>query len=172
MTLAALRVLGLGWGTAHVELRLGPAGPTVIEVNPRLAGGLIPELVRSSLGIDLVRQTVRAAAGRVPDLEPARARGAAIRFAAVVGPSRVASWEPVAAARGVAGVVDARLYLPVDAVVEPRGDFRDRVGHVLATAGTAEEAARAAERALALLSGAIRPVPSPLPARGGSGPRR
>ncbi|UXX92169.1 ATP-grasp domain-containing protein [Streptomyces sp. AD2-2] len=39
---AAVRALGIVLGPAHVELRLGPEGPVLIEVNPRLAGGWIP----------------------------------------------------------------------------------------------------------------------------------
>ncbi|KOG91052.1 hypothetical protein ADK38_05305, partial [Streptomyces varsoviensis] len=38
----ALAALGLGWGAAHTELRWSASGPVVIEVNPRLAGGMIP----------------------------------------------------------------------------------------------------------------------------------
>ncbi|MDG4862760.1 ATP-grasp domain-containing protein, partial [Streptomyces sp. T-3] len=39
----AVRALRLGWGAAHVELRRDGDDIRVIEVNPRLAGGMIPE---------------------------------------------------------------------------------------------------------------------------------
>ena len=79
--LQALAALGLGWGPAHVELRLTATGPAVIEVNPRLAGGMIPDLVRSATGIDLIAATV-ANGGRPAGAAgtPSRAAGAAIRF--------------------------------------------------------------------------------------------
>ena len=60
---AAHEALGLGFGPAHTEIRLGPQGPVVIEVNPRLAGGQIPTLVRLATGIDLVGATVDAVIG-------------------------------------------------------------------------------------------------------------
>src|SRR5262249_54068333 len=63
---AAVHAIGLTWGPAHVELRLAAAGPVVIEINPRLAGGFIPELVRLSTGLDLIEATVALAAGVTP----------------------------------------------------------------------------------------------------------
>src|SRR4029079_12563216 len=49
---AALKALGLGFGPAHTEIRVGPRGPVVIEVNPRLAGGRRPTLVRPATARD------------------------------------------------------------------------------------------------------------------------
>ena len=52
--IAALDAVGFDFGPAHTEVRLTPAGPVVVEINPRLAGGMIPELVAHALGINLV----------------------------------------------------------------------------------------------------------------------
>ncbi|MFJ8661903.1 ATP-grasp domain-containing protein [Streptomyces sp. NPDC093795] len=68
VALRALSALGLGWGAAHTELRLTGAGPVIIEVNPRLAGGMIPVAVRAALGTDLVDAVVARAAGATPDI--------------------------------------------------------------------------------------------------------
>ncbi|MEO6702606.1 MAG: ATP-grasp domain-containing protein, partial [Jatrophihabitantaceae bacterium] len=78
--LAGLAALGLGWGPAHVELRRTPAGPRIVEVNPRLAGGMIPRLVLEATGIDLIELTVARAAGLPVEIVPSRDRTAAIRF--------------------------------------------------------------------------------------------
>jgi len=122
-TCAALAALGLGWGAAHTELRLGPSGPVVIEVNPRLAGGMIPALVREATGVDLVEGCVRLAAGLPVSLDPTMADAAAIRFVVATGDR-----------------------LP------PPSSFRDRIGHVIATAPTTEEAAARADAALLTVS--------------------
>ena len=83
----ALRALGLGWGPAHVELRLTQDGPRIVEVNPRLAGGMIPRMVEEALGIDLIEHVVadRRRAGRGRS-RPARSRAASIRFLLAHGP--------------------------------------------------------------------------------------
>ena len=63
---AALAALGLGWGAAHTELRVSPSGPVVIEVNPRLAGGMIPALIEAATGDDLVDAVIARCIGEPP----------------------------------------------------------------------------------------------------------
>lgn len=45
---------GLRCGAAHVELRINDSGPHLIEINPRLPGGHITQLVAWCTGIDMV----------------------------------------------------------------------------------------------------------------------
>jgi len=139
-------VLGLGWGPLHWELRMRGGEAVAIEVNPRLAGGFIPELVRHAQGIDLVRETLRLVVGDAPDPRPAIQRHASIRFLFSPGEGRLAGVEGMEGARGIPGVVDATLYRAPGDALAVHGDFRDRIGHVIACADGADEAARAAER--------------------------
>lgn len=150
-----LEALDLQWGAAHTELRLAPRGPTIIEVNPRLAGGYIPELVRLATGIDLIRQLTRRVAGRCVRFEPERRDHASIRF---VVPERSGTLLEVAgqdSARAIPGVRDVSVYRPNEAKVTLAGDFHDRVGHVIASARDPTLAKDRAEQALALLKPAL-----------------
>lgn len=156
----AVRALGLGWGAAHVELRLtGTRTAQVIEVNPRLAGGMIPELVRRACGIDLIRAQVLAALGAAPELERTGHARASIRFLTcdrdgILAPSAVLH-EAVDRARTVPGTVETLLYRAPDEPVGPAEDFRGRVGHVIAVADRSGRAAEAADRGVALLGEAV-----------------
>lgn len=157
----AVAALGLGWGAAHVELRLDGGEARVIEVNPRLAGGMIPELVRRAVGVDLVAAQVRAAVGLGPAGESAaRARAAAIRFLTAEHDGELGGAESLAevlaAAREVPGVVDAAFYRPAHTPVTVATDFRGRLGHVIAEAEDGMVAARAAGHGLELLKKALR----------------
>lgn len=158
----AVGALGLGWGAAHVELRLDGDVARVIEVNPRLVGGMIPELVRRARGVDLVGAQVRAALGERVDLggTPDAAGAASIRFLTAATDSVLADVAAAeAAARAVPGVVDAAVYRPVSTTVVPAEDFRGRVGHVIAAGTAPEESAESAETALTLgLATALAPV--------------
>ncbi len=138
-TLAALRALGLVEGPAHVELRVGPRGPSIIEVNPRLAGGFIPELVRLATGIDLLEANVRLAAGLPVALEPSARRHAAIRFFLPEQSGVLMELCGLAEAARLPNVVEAVGYKASGEAVSLRGDFRDRVGHVI-TCGADREA--------------------------------
>jgi biotin carboxylase len=141
--------LSLGWGPLHLELKRSPDRPAVVEVNPRLAGGFIPELVRIATGLDLIAETVAAAAGLEVGLDRrgSRAGAASIRFLLAPGDGKLARVEGMAEAARGEGVVDVQLYHEPGATIARRGDFRDRIGHVIACGATAEESGRAAERA-------------------------
>lgn len=142
----ATALLGLGWGPLHWELRVQDGRAFPIEVNPRLAGGFIPELVRHAQGIDLIRETLRLVVGEAPELEAERHRHASIRFLFAPRPGRLEAVEGMEAARAAGDVVDVALYRAVGEALTVEGDFRDRIGHVVACAGDAEAASLAAER--------------------------
>jgi biotin carboxylase len=140
-------LLGLGWGPLHWELRVRDGLAYPIEVNPRLAGGFIPELVRHAQGIDLIRATLRLVVGQAPELERSRHRYASIRFLFAPRPGRFAAADGLEAARAGEGVVDVALYRSPGEELTVEGDFRDRIGHVVACADDSGAACEAAERA-------------------------
>ena len=150
----AAKAVGLTWGPAHYELRLTPAGPKIIEVNPRLAGGYIPELVRLATGIDLVTETIRIALGQEPQLQPRHRRYASIRFILSPHEGQLAEWNGVDCAQRVPGVHEVQSYAKPGDWLRVRGDFRDRIGHVVATGETAAVCRETVEQA----SGLIQPV--------------
>ena len=79
----ACRALDVDFGACHTEVKLTSSGPVVIEVNARVPGDAIVDLVGRALGVDMYRLLLRAAAGeiiRAEDLVPTRAGAAAIRF--------------------------------------------------------------------------------------------
>jgi biotin carboxylase len=168
VAVAALGALGLGFGPAHTEIRLGARGPVVIEVNPRLAGGRIPTLIRLASGLDLVGATVDAAlggsrrlcrgdtprppgTGAPPPLPEPGPGHASIRFLVPAQAGRVRRTGGVAAAAAVPGVVDVAIAARPGQRVGGTGSFLDRVGHVITAGPTAAATRTAAETALALL---------------------
>lgn len=155
---AALRALGLGWGPAHVELRLTPAGPRIVEVNPRLAGGMIPRVVTEATGVDLIRLTVARAAGRSEKPAPTRERSASIRFLVADRPGRLVEVAGVPQARAVPGVVQVEVTRPPGSELVLRHSFQDRLGYVIATGGDSQEAATAAEAGRQALAARILPA--------------
>lgn len=55
--------IGLRLGIFHVEFIQTHAGPRLVEVNPRVAGGGIPDLIRTATGVDLFELLARIHAG-------------------------------------------------------------------------------------------------------------
>ena len=150
---AELAVAALGHirGPAHVEVRLSTRGPTIIEINPRLAGGMIPELVRRAIGVDLVTETIRFACGMPYSLAPSHVGAAAIRFLVRQSPDPIRAVEGLSYASGMSGVVDVAA---LDRYFKHSGlvaDFRDRIAYVIAEAPTPKKAGLYADRALRTL---------------------
>jgi biotin carboxylase len=104
----ALEALGLGWGPAHLEVKRTAEGPSIIEVNPRLAGGFIPELVRLATGVELIGETVAAACGRSVRLGGGVRQAASIRFLLAPGEGRLSAIEGLGEAARSKGVTDSR----------------------------------------------------------------
>lgn len=59
-------------GVLHIEGKCTSHGPRVIEVNARMGGGRVFEIVRDVWGVDLVEATARAALGLAPNVKPSR----------------------------------------------------------------------------------------------------
>lgn len=156
---AALRALGLGWGPAHTELRLTASGPRIVEVNPRLAGGMIPRMVQAASGVDLIRQAVARAAGRPLDLRPSRDRHASIRFLVAGSSGTLAAVRGLRDASLLPGVVEAAPLREPGHEVVLRHSFQDRLAYVVAAADSAAGAARAADAALSVLHAEITQAP-------------
>ncbi len=162
--LAALRALGLGWGPAHTELRCCTEGIRIVEVNPRLAGGMIPRIVQEATGIDLVRLVVARAAGLTVPVRPNRDAAASIRFLLAAVAGRLTEFTGVAEARRQPGVLDVVLTAEPGRHVEVRNSFQDRLGYLITTGQDGQVAAQAAEHAMALIEARI--VPASLVGRG------
>ncbi|WP_406150582.1 pyridoxal-phosphate dependent enzyme [Streptomyces sp. NBC_01012] len=147
----ALEAVGFELGPAHVEVRLTPAGPVVIEINGRLAGGMIPQLVRAATGIDLLDQQLRAATGRPLALTADRALHAGLRFLTATETGRLTGITGVAEAAGVPGVESVVTTGALGRTVRPPRTAYDRLGHVIAVGSTPQEVETALETAMALI---------------------
>ena len=147
----ALSVVGLSWGPAHIEIRVTKHGPVVVEINPRLAGGFIPELVRHSTGIDLIECTIRAVIGDEVGYRNALSTYTSIRFLMPEGEGVLCGVRGMEEALHVEGVAEVKLYRSPGDVVQCRGDFRDRLGHVIACHESGESAMFYAQQAKEML---------------------
>ena len=156
--LDALDALGYDFGPAHTEVRLTAAGPVVVEVNPRLAGGMIPELVFHALGIDLAGALLAQLTGCEPDLMPRRAAWSSIRFLTADRQGRLVAVRGLDEARRLPGVKEVTLGKRLGDEVQPAEEATHRLGHVITCGPDAREAAGQAEAALARLELVIEPT--------------
>lgn len=140
---AALQALDFRWGCAHTELKLTADGPRVLEINGRIGGG-VPQMMRLTSGVDLVRQVMRIALRmdlEVPAMPPTN--GVAYRFFYQPPPSarRLISIEGIDALGRLPGVESVVVHhnpgAELDAAHGTRTYLFAVVGHVADHAGVA-----------------------------------
>jgi cysteine synthase A len=147
----ALAAVGFDFGPAHTEVRWTAGGPVVVEINPRLAGGMIPELVRHATGIDLLAVLLDLLLGRPARLVPERDETAGIRFLTAGEAGRLRAVHGLDEARRLPAVREAVVYRPEGAVVQPAENAYHRLGHVLAAGADRARVIADLERARALV---------------------
>ncbi len=157
LTLAAT---GVREGPAHIEIKLSPDRAALIEINMRLAGGMIPELIRLATGIDLIEQQVRAAAGLPVDLRPIPGTPghSGIRF---LGVDRAGTLQDVTGterANALPAIQQVRLEVEPGASVRPARNAYDRIGHVIAVGRTPGTVHTSLDEAIASIRLAVAPA--------------
>ncbi|RWJ52645.1 acetyl-CoA carboxylase biotin carboxylase subunit family protein [Mesorhizobium sp.] len=159
VSLSCLRALGLGWGPTNIELRWTKRGPVVIEVNPRLVGGTDPQLVRLAYGLDLVSEHIKLVIGQEWDLRRRHPRSAAVRY---LIPDRDGTLDWNAGdsqAAAISGVAEVKFYIEPKTPVVRKGDYRDRIGHVIAVSSSAAHTEAILQHAIDLIGCSITPFP-------------
>ena len=150
-TRAVLKALGVLTGPTHTEIKLGPAGPALIEVNCRLAGGMIPDLIRRARGVDLLEQQLRCAVGERPELGPAPGSSAVgwagIRFLTADRPGTLRELAGLDRALEVPGVVQATATARPGVRVDVPRNAYDRLGFVIAAGQSPDVVTQALETA-------------------------
>lgn len=146
----AIAALGATWGCLHIEIKLTPAGPRVIEVNPRIGGGGISELFELRSGMSLMRLAMLVALGESPPpLEPA----GQLAYALFLQPPMWASQLKAIAGLAEAARVKGVRWVAIEREPPRPLDWRSgSQGYVASALGLAADHAELIERRAELLT--------------------
>ncbi|MCX4710131.1 pyridoxal-phosphate dependent enzyme [Streptomyces griseus] len=153
----ALKAVGIRSGPTHTEVKLTGRGPAIIEINPRLAGGMIPELIRLATGRDLLEQQIRAAAALPVDLAADRSGHAGIQYLLADRPGTLETVAGADEAQALDGVERVTVTAREGAAVRPPRNAYDRLGHIVAAGAGSAEVADALDAALRSVDVRLRP---------------
>lgn len=156
----ALEITDVTHGATHTEVKLTPHGCAIIEINARLAGGMIPEIIRLATGIDLVEQQLKVAVGAPPCLHGTHSRSAGIQFLVSPGCGILEGVRGIKHAQRMDGIEQVVITAPVGTPVALPQSAYHRLGYVIAQAGTYEEVAFRLHHARAALSLRLGPCAS------------
>lgn len=147
----ALDAVGYDFGPAHLELRLTSGGPVTVEINPRLAGGMIPALVEHALGIDLLGAYLDLLQRQPPDLRPNRRHWASVRFLIAPRAGHLKAVQGVEVAEQLPTVKEVTVTRSPGAPTRPAESALDRLGYVITAGPDRAAVLEDADRTIALL---------------------
>jgi len=139
---AGAQALGLRRGPCYSQVVVSSDGAVLFETAARLGGGFDADVTRLACGVDLYVRLLGVAFDD-PELERAAAqhtlRPSLVRFLAPkVG--RLEAVRGVEAVRNLPGVVDVAVYPRPGDVMGPLLNASKRIGHILVTGATRQEA--------------------------------
>lgn len=145
---AACKAIGIDKGPAHVEMKVTPRGPVMIELGARMGGdNITTHLVPLSTGIDMVGSTIKVALGEEPDITPTLHSGSAIRYFKVPF-GTIKAIANVEEAQKVPGVKQITFTKNIGEESTPIECSNDRIGFVIAQGENAEEAVEVCEKVM------------------------
>jgi len=153
VTARAAAALGLSEGPVHAELRLGPAGPVVLEVAARTIGGLCARALRFGAGLSLEEIVVAHAMGLPVRSLRREARASGVMMLPIPARGILHGVAGVESARSVPGVEDVVLTAPQGREVVPLPEGDAYLGFLFARGDRPEQvevALREGHRRLAL----------------------
>jgi len=143
-----IHTFGLTFGPLHIEFRIKNDQLYVIEINARLAGGYIPQIILCSYGIDAIELTLRTIIGEkavpVPDLS----LYSSIRFIMAEKCGIYAGYTQKTKTSKAFMPNEIAIYKNIGNEISINNDFRDRIGHVIATNPVQSEAIKMAEECI------------------------
>lgn len=140
----ALDAIGFDFGASHVELKVTADGPKLIEINPRMAGAGIADLIKLATGVQLQRELIRLVAGAAPDFTPTHERGAAAQHLLAPHAGTFERFDGVELAAQHCGFADFTPYTQTGTEYRDLSDDRAQLAIVIYEAPTSVEAQRRA----------------------------
>ena len=139
----ALKAIGFSFGPAHIEFRLVNEEIYIIEINPRLAGGMIPILIEQSLGIKLIGGLLRLYTGQNFNFTFKASFATKIEFLLPVYEGILLEIEGLDKVRNHYNIFDASIYKMIGDDVTLKGDFSDRLGFIIAKSKSLDKCRKA-----------------------------
>jgi biotin carboxylase len=147
----AARALGLTDGPVHAELRIGDAGPWLIELAARSIGGLCARTLRFGTGMTLEEIILRHALGwPIASLERERP-AAGVMMIPIPRGGILQSVEGLDQARAVPGIEDITISMHTGHRIVPLPEGSEYLGFIFSRGAAPEEAEASLRRAHALL---------------------
>jgi len=135
-------------GACHLELRLTKGQWKLIEINPRISGMGMNQLIKAGYGVDLVRETLKLHLNQIVDIKPKYKHHAYIQYKTVLEDGIIKKVLGRKKAMQTKGVLQVYIKPRKGNVVSVPKSMGNRYAYVLATGENREEAESSAKTAI------------------------
>ncbi|NQD64981.1 ATP-grasp domain-containing protein [Bacillus haikouensis] len=142
-----MKDIGLSHGTCHLEMRHVNDEWKLIEINPRISGSVINQMILESTGICLVRETLKLYLGEDLCLVPFKNEHVFAEFLTVDTPGKLIKVTGKNKAKKIEGVKKVYVKPRKGSILNPPLSMGDRYAYVLASSSDPAKAKEIAKRA-------------------------
>ncbi len=128
-----IKEVGLKNGACHLEMRYVNHEWKLIEINPRISGGAINQLIYEATGTNLVKETLKLNLGWDLCLEPTKNENAFVQFLTITSPGKLLRVTGKSKAQKIDGVKSVYVKPRKGSILTPPVSMGDRYAYVLAT---------------------------------------
>ncbi len=145
---SVLKFFQFSFGPVHIEFKLHESDLLLIEINPRLAGGMIPQLISYACQVDIYETILKLYAGEKVDLPSLKYQGASIRFFLAEQSGQIVDLVSESVLKKSSEVIEVHLNKKVGDHITVHHDFRDRFGCLITRAPNSFLSQQAADQAM------------------------
>lgn len=138
---------GLESGACHLELRRKGTQWKLIEINARISGAGMNNMIKAAFGINLVEETLKMALGETPDLQPKFQKNVYMQYVTVEKKGTLKKVTGKSKALASKGVVEVYVKPRKGSAITPPLSMGHRYAYVTAVGKTAKEAETNAKKA-------------------------
>ncbi|WP_043934159.1 ATP-grasp domain-containing protein [Bacillus sp. EB01] len=142
-----LSTLDMTMGSCHLEMRWVNGEWKLIEINPRVSGGAMNQILHEGTGINLVQEIIKIHLGQEPDLTQSKHKHVFAQFITVAARGMLLRVTGKNRALSLEGVKEVYVKPRKGAILTPPYSLGERYAYVIASAESFPEAKKIAEMA-------------------------
>ncbi|KKK39862.1 hypothetical protein WQ57_00780 [Mesobacillus campisalis] len=142
-----LATLDMTLGSCHLEMRWVNGEWKLVEINPRVSGGAMNQILFEGSGINLVQEIIKIHLGEEPDLTHGKLRHVFAQFITVAARGMLLRVTGKNRALSLEGVKEVYVKPRKGAILTPPYSLGDRYAYVIASGESYSEAKETAEMA-------------------------
>lgn len=131
-----LNLIEWQFGPSHIEFKIKAKKLCIIEFNGRLAGGMIPEIIKYATSLDLLQEQIKIVCGVPPTPEVKVKQVAAIRHLAPQKSGKICLSFPE---RGLQNIAAVKIFIKNDIFIPKATNAYGRIGYLIATGSNYQE---------------------------------